>query len=305
MVHSPHIVGVQEVSVKVIEMLKDGVSGEKISRILGVSRTSVWKFVKKLEGLGYVIEKRRGVGYRIVKAPDLSPYEVALVCKRSSLVDEIHYYKVTDSTNLRAKEVLKPRTLFIAERQTAGRGRYGRSWMSEDGGLYFSITLPISIENVLKLTLTVGVSIAKVLNAKLKWPNDVMFSGRKLCGILCEVVGGVEFPLVIVGIGINVNNPTPECGISLKDIHGRKFSRVEVLDCVLRSFESYYHRLLNGDWSEIRKEWIDLNETLGKNVTVRTVNRTYRGFALDLDEDGALILRVGRDVVKVYSGDCF
>ncbi|RLI84915.1 MAG: biotin--[acetyl-CoA-carboxylase] ligase [Archaeoglobales archaeon] len=303
MVHGPHIVGVQEVSVEVIEMLKCGISGERIARMLGVSRTSVWKFVKKLEDLGYVIERKRGLGYRILRSPDISPYEVASVCRDLSLIDEVYYYKVTDSTNLRAREVAKPRRLFVAERQTKGRGRYGRSWMSEEGGLYFSITLSMPIEYVPRLTLTTGVSIARVLNAKLKWPNDVMFEGRKLCGILCELVGGVEDPLIIVGIGINVNNPS--CGISLKEIYGREVSRIDVLSRVLRSFERYYFKLLSGDWDEIRREWIDLSETLGRYVKVRTVNRTYEGFALDLDEDGGLMLDVGGKVVKVFSGDCF
>lgn len=303
MVHGPHIVRVQEVSVEVIEMLKCGISGERIARMLGVSRTSVWKFVKKLEDLGYVIERKRGLGYRILRSPDISPYEVASVCRDLSLIDEVYYYKVTDSTNLRAREVAKPRRLFIAERQTKGRGRYGRSWMSEEGGLYFSITLSMPIEYVPRLTLTTGVSIARVLNAKLKWPNDVMFEGRKLCGILCELVGGVEDPLIIVGIGINVNNPS--CGISLKEIYGREVSRIDVLSRVLRSFERYYFKLLSGDWDEIRREWIDLSETLGRFVKVRTVNRTYEGFALDLDEDGGLMLDVGGKVVKVFSGDCF
>ena len=303
MVHGPHIVRVQEVSVEVIEMLKCGISGERIARMLGVSRTSVWKFVKKLEDLGYVIERKRGLGYRILRSPDISPYEVASVCRDLSLIDEVYYYKVTDSTNLRAREVAKPRRLFIAERQTKGRGRYGRSWMSEEGGLYFSITLSMPIEYVPRLTLTTGVSIARVLNAKLKWPNDVMFEGRKLCGILCELVGGVEDPLIIVGIGINVNNPS--CGISLKEIYGREVSRIDVLSRVLRSFERYYFKLLSGDWDEIRREWIDLSETLGRFVKVRTVNRTYEGFALGLDEDGGLMLDVGGKVVKVFSGDCF
>jgi len=287
----------------VIEMLKCGISGERIARMLGVSRTSVWKFVKKLEDLGYVIERKRGLGYRILRSPDISPYEVASVCRDLSLIDEVYYYKVTDSTNLRAREVAKPRRLFVAERQTKGRGRYGRSWMSEEGGLYFSITLSMPIEYVPRLTLTTGVSIARVLNAKLKWPNDVMFEGRKLCGILCELVGGVEDPLIIVGIGINVNNPS--CGISLKEIYGREVSRIDVLSRVLRSFERYYFKLLSGDWDEIRREWIDLSETLGRYVKVRTVNRTYEGFALDLDEDGGLMLDVGGKVVKVFSGDCF
>ncbi|ADB58861.1 biotin--[acetyl-CoA-carboxylase] ligase [Archaeoglobus profundus] len=307
MAYRPYIVGVQEVSSEVVERLKEGVSGEILAELLGVSRTAVWKFIRKLESLGYVIEKRKGMGYKIVRTPDLSPYEVAMICRDLRLIDEVYYYTVVDSTNQRAKEVAKPKTLFIAERQTEGRGRYGRRWMSECGGLYFSITLPrdLPIEDVPKLTLTTGVAVAKALRARLKWPNDVVYNGRKLCGILCELFGEIEDPMIVVGVGVNVNNPTPPNGVSLKDIHGREFNRLEVLKDVLISFERYYFKLLNGGWGEIRNEWKHMSETLGKDVVVRTAKGVYTGRALDLDGDGGLILDVGGKIVKVFSGDCF
>ncbi len=307
MAYRPYVVGVQEVSVEVVEKLKEGASGETLAELLGVSRTAVWKFIKKLENLGYVIERKKGIGYKIVRSPDLSPYEVATICRDLSLIDEIYYYTVVDSTNRRAKEVAKPKTLFIAEKQTEGRGRYGRSWMSEIGGLYFSITLPpqLPVEEIPKLTLTTGVAVAKALKAKLKWPNDVVYNGKKLCGILCELFGEIENPMVVVGVGINVNNPTPPVGVSLRDIHGKKLNRLKVLRDVLVSFERYYFKLLNGEWDEIRDEWKSMSETLGRNVVVRTARKNYRGKAIDLDSDGGLILDVGGKVVKVFSGDCF
>jgi len=307
MAYRPYVVGVQEVSVEVVERLKEGASGETLAELLGVSRTAVWKFIRKLENLGYVIERKKGTGYRIVRTPDLSPYEIATICRDLRLIDEIYYYTVVDSTNRRAKEVAKPKTLFIAERQTEGRGRYGRRWMSEAGGLYFSIALPpqLPVEEIPKLTLTTGVAVAKALKAMLKWPNDVLYNGRKLCGILCELFGEIEEPMVVVGIGINVNNPTPSNGVSLKDIHGREFNRLEVLRDVLVSFERHYFRLLNGEWEDIREEWKCLSETLGRNVVVRTARGNYEGKALDLDGDGGLILDTGGKIVKIFSGDCF
>ena len=299
MAYRPYVVGVQEVSVEVVERLKEGASGETLAELLGVSRTAVWKFIRKLENLGYVIERKKGTGYRIVRTPDLSPYEIATICRDLRLIDEIYYYTVVDSTNRRAKEVAKPKTLFIAERQTDGRGRYGRRWMSEAGGLYFSIASPpqLPVEDIPKLTLTTGVAVAKALKAMLKWPNDVLYNGRKLCGILCELFGEIEEPMVVVGIGINVNNPTPSNGVSLKDIHGREFNRLEVLRDVLVSFERHYFRLLNGEWEDIREEWKCLSETLGRNVVVRTARGNYEGKALDLDLDGGLILDMGGKIV--------
>ncbi len=307
MAYRPYVVGVQEVHTKVMKKLKEGVSGEELAEILGVSRTSVWKFIRRLEELGYVFERKKGVGYRIIESPDISPYEVALACENSKLVETVYYYDVVDSTNERAKEVAKPKTLFIAERQVRGRGRYGRTWFSEKGGLYFSLTLPkeLSMEDVPKLTLTAGVSVAKALNARLKWPNDVMYNGRKLCGILCELIGEFGCPIVIVGIGVNVNNPTPPEGISLKEIHGRDFRRLEVFRRVIESFECYYLRLLKGEWDEILDEWRELSDTIGRHVVVKTLRDVYEGYALDVDRDGGLILDVRGERLKVFSGDCF
>ncbi len=304
MAYRPYVVGVQEVSVEALELLRKGVSGETLAKKLGTSRTAIWKFVRRLEDFGYVIERRRGSGYRIVKSPDLSPYEVARVCKSLKIVKEVYYYKVVDSTNERAKELEKPNVLFITERQLRGRGRYGRTWVSEEGGLYFSITLPrlLPLEDVPKLTLTAGVALAKALNGRIKWPNDVLYNGKKLCGILCELVGCVENPMVVVGIGVNVNNETPNEGIALKDVLGRKLSRAEVLERVLKVFEEYYFKLIKGFWGEIREEWKRLSDTLGRQVRVETSKGIYEGYAIDIDSDGGLILSDGK---KVYSGDCF
>jgi len=295
---------------ELIRMLEKGASGQKIAEELGISRTSVWKMIKKLEKMGYKISAKRRVGYKLVEAPDLSPYEVARVCyDLRDLIREIHYYDVVDSTNVKAKELKKPGVLVIAERQTAGRGRFGRTWVSEPGGLYFSLTLPRSlrIEDIPKLTLTAGVAVAEAVGGRLKWTNDVLIDGKKVCGILCELTGEVENPLIIVGIGINVNNPAPKefNAISLKDVHGKQLNRSEVLGRVLRSFAKYYRMLTGGDWAKIRERWKELSDTLGKDVVVRVAGREYKGKAIDIDEDGALLLEKDGKIVRIYSGECF
>ena len=295
---------------ELIRMLEKGASGQKIAEELGISRTSVWKMIKKLEKMGYKISAKRRVGYKLVEAPDLSPYEVARVCyDLRDLIREIHYYDVVDSTNVKAKELKKPGVLVIAERQTAGRGRFGRTWVSEPGGLYFSLTLPRSlrIEDIPKLTLTAGVAVAEAVGGRLKWTNDVLIDGKKVCGILCELTGEVENPLIIVGIGINVNNPAPKefNAISLKDVHGKQLNRSEVLGKVLRSFAKYYRMLTGGDWAKIRERWKELSDTLGKDVVVRVAGREYKGKAIDIDEDGALLLEKDGKIVRIYSGECF
>jgi len=292
---------------RLIEMLEDGVSGQKIAEMFGISRTTVWKMIKKLESMGYKIVAKRRLGYKLIERPDLSPYEVARVCKGLGLVEEIHYYDVVDSTNTRAKEIGRRGILVIAERQTAGRGRFGRRWLSELGGLYFSVTLPksIPIEDVPKLTLTTGVAVAEAIGGRLKWTNDVLIDGRKVCGILCELAGEVEEPLIVVGIGINVNNPVPSYAISLKEVHGRDLNRSEVLGRVLRKFAEYYEKLLKGEWKYIRKRWKELSDTLGKEVIVRVAGEEFMGRAVDIDEDGALLLKRNGKIFRVYSGECF
>ncbi len=295
---------------KLLNMLERGASGQKIAEELGISRTSVWKMIKKLESMGYKISAKRKVGYRLVESPDLSLYEVARVClKLRDIIGEIHYYEVTDSTNQRAKELKKPGVLIVAERQTAGRGRFGRRWISEPGGLYFSLTLPksIPIEDVPKLTLTAGVAVAEAIGGRIKWTNDILIGGRKVCGILCELTGEVENPLIIVGIGINVNNPAPKefNAISLKEVYGRELNRSEILGKVLNNFAKYYRMLIDGRWGEIRERWKELSDTLGREVVVRVAGREIRGIALDIDEDGGLILRCDKKIEKIFSGECF
>ena len=306
----------KDITAEVLKILKKReASGEEIASKLGVSRTAVWKVISKLKKFGYHIETRKKVGYKLVGVPDLSPYEVAEACLNAAeFVKEIHYYVETDSTNQRAKEEMKEGLLVIAEKQSAGRGRLGRRWFSEEGGLYFSLVISpgLPIDDLPKITLLSGVAVCEALsfaNAKLKWPNDVLVNGKKVCGILSEIGGEVDSPLVIVGIGINVNNPVPEelreKATSLMEITGKKLSRVEILEKTLREFSRYYGLLLKGQWDVIRQRWKELSDSIGKEVVVRLTNREYKGLVIDIDESGGLLLKVGDRIERVYSGECF
>ncbi len=279
-------------------------SGEKVASELGISRTAVWKFIEKLRGIGFEIESKKG--YFIVNKPEINPYDVADIAfvELKNLVKEVHYYFFTDSTNIRAKEYGKPEVLHFAEEQSSGKGRLGRSWFSGKGGLYFTLTLKpaLEIQDLPKIGLTAGVAVAKAVRGKIKWPNDVLIEGKKVCGILCEFSGEFENPIVIVGIGINVNNKLPE---ELSNKAGRlcdfyECKPLEVFRTVLRNFYEEYIKLLKGKWREIREEVVKLCETLGREVRVETPSGVYEGIAEDLSDDGALIVR-GR---KIYVGDC-
>ncbi|RLI76895.1 biotin--[acetyl-CoA-carboxylase] ligase [Archaeoglobales archaeon] len=301
----------KDYTTKLIEMIGEWCSGHKIAKELGISRTAIWKAIAKLKEMGYKVETRKGKGYKLLKKPEISVYEVALALKGSDLIDKIYYYKEIDSTNEVAKRKGASNILVFAERQSAGKGRLGRRWFSDYGGLYFSIALKpgLSIDDVPKITLTTGLAVCDALNelglkARIKWPNDVLIGKKKVCGILCEIVGEVESPLVIVGIGVNVKNEIPD---ELKDkaISIKEFKDVSLLDVfcnIIKNFSSNYKMLIGGEWKVIRKKWIEKSDTIGKEVVVSVGGKKYSGKATGIDEDGGLILN-GK--TRVYSGECF
>lgn len=275
------------------------VSGEKLANELGITRTAVWKAVQKLKESGVHLESGAS-GYRIIGEIELNPYKIARIAFENGF-KEVHFYNETDSTNTRAREYGKPNVLFFANKQTAGRGRYGRRWLSEEGGLYFSMTLspPLDYSDLPKLTLIAGLSVAESIpDAEVKWPNDVLIHGRKVCGILSELHGEVERPLVIIGIGINVENSAPENGISVSELFD--MSRKEVFELVLKNFSKNYRMLLSGSWDELRTGIEQMCSTIGKKVRVVTSSGVIEGVAESISEDGSLVVN-GR---KIYAGDC-
>lgn len=285
---------------KIYELLKKGYSGERIAKTLGISRSAVWKFVEKLRSLGYEIDRN----YNILSIPDPSPLDAAL-CSKKLGVERFLYFEEVDSTNNVAKK--EERSCVLAKRQSAGRGRLGRKWESEEGGLYFSFEFPRKVPAVKahRVTILIGLVVAKTLEnfkAKIKWPNDVLIEGKKVSGILCELVGEELSSRVIVGVGINVKNELPE---ELKDkATTLKTYNVSVTD-VFCSFANTFSEIVNLEWNRILEEWKRMLDTVGKEVEVRVGGEIYRGVALDVDEEGALILKCGDKIERIFSGECF
>ncbi len=275
-------------------------SGEEMGKVLGISRAAVWKAINRIRQNGVQIDAKKK--YTIVRETDVNPYKIAKIAFRNlEFLEEVHYYTSVDSTNLRAREYGRPNVLFFAESQTAGRGRLGRKWESDRGGLYFSITLepPFSLDDLSKLTLIAGLAVADSLpDARLKWPNDVMVSGKKVCGILSEIHGEIEKPVVIIGIGINVSNPVPENAIRVQDFWEVSITRV--FDLVLKNFSRHYNLMVEGEWEKLRERYVEKCETIGKVVRVITPGGEITGKAEKIAEDGAIVIN-GK---KVYSGDC-
>ncbi|MDH4269332.1 MAG: biotin--[acetyl-CoA-carboxylase] ligase [Dehalococcoidia bacterium] len=287
-------------------------SGETLSQQLGISRVSIWKHIHSLKRDGYAIEASPK-GYRLVSSPDL-----LLPCEFPDLEQRIHYFPEIGSTMDAARELAKKGagegTIVIAEVQTLGRGRLSREWLSPQGGIYFTIILRPRISPVyaprinLMAAIAVAATIRKLfgLKAELKWPNDVLIEGKKVCGILAEMDAEMDVVnFVNVGIGINGNNPVSrfeKTATSLKDALGREISRKEFLTALITEIQRRQPLLMKAD---LLKEWKRLSATLNKEVRVMSLGEEVMGQAIDIDTTGALILK-GKDgsLRSILAGDC-
>jgi BirA family transcriptional regulator, biotin operon repressor / biotin---[acetyl-CoA-carboxylase] ligase len=307
---------VNEVGSRILQALRDAgdhISGEKLAGRLGVSRGLICKHIHKLQQYGYAIDTSRR-GYALMSSPDLLlPYEFP------GLEQRIHYFDEIDSTMDAARELAKAGadegTIVIAERQTRGRGRLNREWFSPEGGIYFTFILRPRISPTYATRINVMASVAVAtsirrhlgLNAVLKWPNDVLIEGKKVCGILAEIDAGIDaVHFVNLGIGINANtqiHQPEETATSLRQHLGRDVSRSEFLSSLLKEIEHWQMLLMEPDLLE---EWRRMSTTLGTDVTIVMHGETMAGIAVDIDSTGALLVRERNGSIrKAVAGDCF
>jgi BirA family biotin operon repressor/biotin-[acetyl-CoA-carboxylase] ligase len=297
---------------KALRECGDYLSGETLSNQLGTSRVSIWKHIHSLIEDGYIIEASPR-GYQLISSPDLLlPYEFPSLEKR------IHYFPEISSTMDAARELAKrgveEGTIVIAEAQTRGRGRLSREWLSPVGGIYFTIVLRPRISPAyaprinLMASIAVAATIRKLfgLKAELKWPNDVLIEGRKVCGILAEMDAEMDVVnFVNVGIGINANTSIPKFEktvTSLKDALGREISRKEFLSALLIEMERLQPLLMKAD---LLQEWKKLSVTLNKDVRIAAPGEVIIGRATDIDATGALIIKEKNgSFKKAMAGDC-
>ncbi len=316
-----------EVKKKIIGFFRgnegDFISGEEISSALGFSRAGVWKYISKLRSDGYVIEAVPHLGYRLKSAPDkMYGYDISSGLRTRTIgKGSIHYYEGIDSTNDRAYELAEggepEGTLVIAEAQARGKGRMGRKWASpKGGGIYLSVILRPDAEadEVPAVTLIAATAIIRAirkicgLEAKMKWPNDILIRGGKVCGILTEIKAQPDIvDFLVLGIGINVNTPAeklPPEGTSLKIECSRDVSRTGFMKCMLEELEDNYLRFKKDGFASLREECKALSLVLGERVKVSEHHRPIEGLAVDIDEKGALIIRTDSGIFqRVFSGD--
>ncbi len=310
----------EKVLLKLKENQSNFVSGEKLSECLGVSRTAVWKYVNELRKEGYVIEASPKKGYKLVPPVDLlNGYELGYKLDTDILGRKIHYLRTVDSTNNYAKKLAsegeREGTVVVAETQTAGKGRLGRSWSSAGKkGIWMSLILRPQIppDVVQIVTLAAAVAVVKAfekgigVTAGIKWPNDIILDGKKVCGILTEMSSEMEaVNFVVLGIGVNVNqlqedfpDEVRSTAVSLRIYRGKHESgeicllhRSEIIKKILFELEQLYIKINNSDFKGIIESWKRYSVTLGKEVRVILKNSSiYEGTAKDITKDGRLVI---------------
>jgi len=310
---------------RIIQFLKESggyISGEEISQRLKMSRAAIWKHMQELRAQGYEIAAVPHLGYQLVAAPDkLLGFEVQAGLGTKIMAKKIHLFDAVSSTMDEAfrlgNENCPEGTVVCAEFQTKGRGRLGRVWASPKGkGLYFSIVLRpnLALAHLPQMTLMSAVALAEAIEEvsgvepSIKWPNDILLNNQKLAGILTELrAESDQVRFVVLGIGLNINssaNQLVPAATSLKIAANRPFNRCEVFQAILRSLEKGYLRLLDHDFAGIRKEWKKRSATLQKKVRITDSSGTIEGIAVDLDQDGALLIRQDSGaIVRKSAGD--
>jgi len=302
------------------------ISGAKIAREIGVTRQQVWRWIEKLRGLGVRVKGHPRTGYHIERVPDiLVPQMLSHRLYGTPFARRIfHFFKI-DSTNsvaMRLGQSGEPHgTLVVAEEQTAGRGRAGRSWSSEkSAGIYSSILLrpPISPAHAPLLTLVAGLAArdaaAGDLDAQpdVRWPNDLLVNSRKFCGILTEMHAEPDrIHYAVIGIGLNVNQTKMPAELadratSLRIETHRMHSRFELLIRLLRCLDRYYNQFLADGATPIIRRFAEVSTYFkGKRVRITTANESFTGTTAGLEPSG--VLRVtrddGRGIVPILSGD--
>lgn len=308
-----------------IRLLADGEfhSGEEIGALLGVSRTAVWKQFKKLESLGLALESRKGRGYRVVDGLQL--LDAAVITKAlpesvAAALPVIDVFQQVDSTNSvaakNAPRVPGHRYLCLAEQQTTGRGRRGRVWQSPFGrNVYLSLVWQFSsgAAALEGLSLSIGVAVVRTLgacgaaNAQLKWPNDVLYGGRKIAGILLEMQGDpAGICQVIIGVGVNLDLRGAETAqilqpwIDLHTIVGRVDRNQFVASLVTHLYDVLEEFSVTG-FARLRDEWSGLDAFLGQDVLVQLGEQSLLGRAVGVDESGGLKVNID-GVQRVFRG---
>jgi BirA family biotin operon repressor/biotin-[acetyl-CoA-carboxylase] ligase len=317
--------------VAVLRLLKKNrgayVSGEEICKSLQVTRTAIWKHIQALREDGYEIEARPRFGYQLTHIPDrLYPEEIkegisTRIMGRNKI---FHFSTISTTTELAREEAQKgceEGTLVVAEEQTGGRGRLGRTWYSPRyKGIFLSLVLrpQVNPNEVSQVTMIASVALALAIKketgvaAGIKWPNDLLVQGKKVCGILADLNAEMDrVNYLVLSAGINTNHEPDDFHEDLKDTAtslkietGRPVDRARLVRACLESFEHWYTLWLVQGFRPVLSAWKEMSVSLHCPVRIHTLNKSWEGWAEDVDEDGALLLRLyNGEMQRLVSGE--
>ena len=299
------------------------ISGSELARRLGVSRNAVWKAIEQLRGEGYPVEAATNRGYWLADGADiLSVAEIEHYRRGGAIGSPMELHSQINSTNIRAKELAAQGaphgTVVIAGQQTMGRGRFGRAFYSPEGsGVYISFILrpQLPADRAVMLTSMSAVAVARAMEkvadvqASIKWVNDVYLGPKKACGILCEA--GMDFEngqmqYVISGIGVNVGfmdfpEELADKATSISNVCGKRISRSRFAAELINEMNALYPQLETGAFMEESRR---RSNVIGQEIEVLRGEERYPATAIDIDDEGSLVIRTGDGEVKtLHSGE--
>ena len=317
---------------KIVTLLKshrtEYLSGQDLSEALRLSRAAVWKHIKKLQRLGYKIDSKAKLGYRLTKKTELLlPWEILDGLETQVFGKRAYYFDVIDSTqNYAIRLAKKPEengSLIVSEKQTHGKGRLDRKWISPSGGIWMSLVLQPNFEIpsvtlfpvLASLAVVIAIEKSLKIKPKLKWPNDVILRGKKVAGILVDASiesGKIEY--LVLGIGINFKiNPTQidkiikgagnYYGVTTLVRKNDGADPIKLVQILLYELENVYQLILNKNYQELIREWTKRSPIIGKKVSISTPTGIIRGKAVQVDYDGALVLSSKGVKQRVLVGD--
>jgi len=318
--------------VKVLTFLQthntEYLSGQDLSDVLRISRVAVWKHIKKIQELGYVVESKQKSGYKLLANSDLLlPWEITSNLKTKIIGKQAYYFDSIDSTQDQgikmAYDPINNGAVIIAAKQTGGRGRSGRKWISPKGGIWMSIILQpkfdISITTLFPIASALALSIAieKTFSVtpELKWPNDLTINGKKVAGMLVDVsLESNKIESLVLGVGINFNVNVKEIekilkgtpnfyGVTSLSEQKMDVKPVQLVRTFLVELEKTYKALNAKQVKKIISEWSKRSSTIGKNVELNTADGKIKGKAIRIDEDGALVISDKGKTRRVIAGD--
>jgi birA, biotin-[acetyl-CoA-carboxylase] ligase region len=300
------------------------VSGEDISKSLGVTRAAIWKYIKSLQEEGYIIESSPRKGYKLTFSPSkLSIDQLISNLSENTLVKKILYFDTIESTNDYCKmhsESIENGTIILTDHQIKGRGRFDRNWFSPKGkGIYCSIYLKpeLSPYEISKITSIICAAIIEVfhsydIDAKVKWPNDIYLNNKKMGGILTEMKGDMDrINYLIIGFGLNINQESydfPEeistIATSLKAEYNKDFNREALITDILNKFEAFYNNFdANFNFTHPLEIIRNNSYVINKDVTLIKGKELIQGKVINIGENGELIIERDGMIESIFSGE--